>query len=255
MNLDFQYWYTFLIALGTAIFATGTGFGGSVVFVPVFYFLGLTPAEALSTGLITELCGMSSATSRYIRQKQVDYKIGILLILLSIPAVVIARHLVLIINPSIVKIIFGCVIILLSVYMLRTVAIKSFGWRDSFPTEDFLPYIWLPYLGGFSIGLTSVGTCEVSNILLEKILKYKVRIAIATAVFVNGVSDLVFSILNFEYIRWDIAPFTMAGVIIGGQIGPYLNKKLSPTVLRIIFSIALIATGIRLIILEASFVK
>ncbi len=248
--MDFTYWYIFPIAFFTAIFATGSGFGGSVVFVPVFYFLGLTPAQALSTGLVTELVGMSSATSRYIRSKQVDYNIGILIILLSVPAVIIARHLSVILNPDIVKMIFGIVVFIFAIYTVLLDKQGSWGKRKKFPTEEFLPYMWWPYVGGLSIGLTSIGTCEVTNILLGRILKYDIHIAVGTAVFVNGISDLVYTILSFENIRWEIAIFSMSGVLLGGQIGPLINKYLPEKVLKIIFGIALTLVGIRMLLLS-----
>ncbi len=248
--MDFTYWYIFPIAFFTAIFATGSGFGGSAVFVPVFYFLGLSPIEALSTGLVTELTGMSSATFRYIRQKVVDYHMGILIILLSVPAVIIGRHLVLVLNPLIVKIIFGVVVLVFAIYTLLFNRSGTWGNRKNFPTDEFLPYLWVPYFGGLSIGLTSIGTCETTNILLGQILKYNVNYAVATSVFVNGVSDLVFSILSIESIRWDIAIFSMSGVLLGGQIGPLLNKYLPQKALKYIFGIALTLVGLRMLILS-----
>ena len=86
--------------------------------------------------------------------------------------------------------------------------------------------------------------------MLEKGLKLKTKKANATAIWVEAMGDWIITILNLQagLIIWKIWIFTGTGVIIGGQIGPYIAKYLPEKILKLIFSLAVIVIGIFYII-------
>ena len=73
----------------------------------------------------------------------------------------------------------------------------------------------------------------------------KTKRANATAILVEASADWVITILNLQagMIMWKLWIFTGAGVIIGGQIGPYISRYLPERFIKIVFSIAVVIIG------------
>jgi len=122
---------------------------------------------------------------------------------------------------------------------------RSFGKRETVPVEDIYPFMWIPPISGFFSAATGTGVCEISQPLLEKGLNLKTRRANATAIMIEATADWVITILNIHagFIMWEIWIFTGTGVIIGGQIGPYISRFLPERLIKIIFSISIIIIG------------
>ena len=54
--------------------------------------VGLTPAQAIGAGLLTEVFGMGNGLANYVRQGVVDYATAKWLLAGAVPAVVATRH-------------------------------------------------------------------------------------------------------------------------------------------------------------------
>ncbi|MFM9086679.1 MAG: hypothetical protein ACKOPT_00760 [Cyanobium sp.] len=64
--MTWHYWYLFPIAIAVCILATASGFSGSVLFQPVFYFILKVPlAQSIATGIATETIGMTNGALTY----------------------------------------------------------------------------------------------------------------------------------------------------------------------------------------------
>lgn len=85
--MTFEYWYTFPISIIIATIAMASGVEGATFFTPLF-MLGLKlPTEvAIGTGLITEVFGFSSGLYAYIKKGLIDYNLGRMLLMVSIPS-------------------------------------------------------------------------------------------------------------------------------------------------------------------------
>jgi len=74
--IDFSLWYMFLVAIGISTIAMMSGIGGALLFSPVFMLvLGLSPKNAIATGLVIEIFGFSSGVIGYLKQKTVNFEI------------------------------------------------------------------------------------------------------------------------------------------------------------------------------------
>ena len=104
----------------------------------------------------------------------------------------------------------------------------------------------IPPIGGFFSATTGTGMCEISQPLLEKGLGLETKKANATAIMVEAIGDWIITILNLHagFIMWEIWIFSGTGVIIGGQIGPWLSRYLPSRLLKIVFSICVITVGV-----------
>jgi len=118
-----HYWFMFPVAILTASMATSSGFGGAIIFFPIFiYVLKMSVPEAIGTGMVTELCGMTSGMIGYTRQKQIEFSMAFPMVLLTIPGVVIGLHLVMVLNEAILKIFFGLIVMCCAVWTFMSMA-------------------------------------------------------------------------------------------------------------------------------------
>jgi uncharacterized membrane protein YfcA len=171
------------------------------------------------------------------------------MVLLTIPGVVIGLHLVMVLDEAILKVFFGLVVTCCAVWTFASMAEKRYGNREGFLTEEIYPFAWVPFIGGISSGLSSIGTAETAFPLLERVYKMNVHRAIATTVVVEGLAGWVATSINIweGQIRWEVAVFTMSGVLIGGQLGPIINRLAPGSLLKILFSLFVFLTGIKMI--------
>ena len=245
--MDFTYWYLFPISIVIAILANSSGFSGGVLFQPIYnLFLDIPIASSVATGIATETVGMSSGAARYFWQKQVEKEVGLVLVMLTIPGVVLGTHIIMIVNPNILRFFLGIVIMTIAFMQFASATQGKFGTRKNIPVEDVYPVMWVPFLGGFFSATSGTGICETAQPLLEKGLKVQTKRANATAIWVEAMGDWIITILNLQagLIDWKILIFTGTGVIIGGQIGPALAKYLPEKIMKITFSLAIIVIGI-----------
>jgi uncharacterized membrane protein YfcA len=189
---------------------------------------------------------MTSGAIRYVMHKEVELNIGLTMIMLTIPGVVIGNHVLMVINGNILKMILGVAIFSLATLQLVSAVQNKFGTRSNVPIEDIYGYMWVPPTGGFFSATTGTGMCELAQPVLERGLKIKTRRANATAIMVEATGDWIVTILNLHagFIMWELWLFTGTGVIIGGQIGPYVARYLPEKIIKVLFSIAVIFIAI-----------
>lgn len=245
--MSFDYWFMLPVSIFVATLANSSGFSGGVLFQPIYYlFLNVPIQNSIATGIATETIGMISGTMRYLYYKMVELPIAFTMIMLAIPGIVIGNHALLIINSNLLKMVVGIIIIGLASLQLFGAIMQWYGTREKIPVEDIYPFLGIPALSGFFSAATGTGIAEISQPLLERGLNLKTKRANATAIMVEAVGDLVITILNLQagFIRWEIWIWAALGVLIGGQIGPYISRFMQARILKIIFSIAVISTGV-----------
>ena len=245
--MSMEYWYMFPVAVVVAILANSSGFSGGVLFQPIYnLFLNIPIQNAVATGIATETIGMTSGTVRYIYYKMADLPIGFTMVMLTIPGVVLGNHALIVINGDLLKLVLGFIILFIATMQFVNAVRRSYGKRDNVPVEDIYPFMWIPPVGGFFSASTGTGVCEISQPLLERGLDMKTRRANATAILVEATADWVITILNLQagLIMWQLWIFTDTGVIIGGQIGPYISRFLPVRLIKVVFSVSVIIIGI-----------
>jgi uncharacterized protein len=245
--MNFEYWFMLPVSIFVASMANSSGFSGGVFFQPIYYiFLNVPIQASIATGIATETIGMTSGAIRYLYYKMVELPIAFTMIMLAIPGIVIGNHALLIINSDLLKMIVGVIILGLASLQLFSAIMQWYGTREKIPVEDIYPFMWIPPLSGFFSATTGTGLAEISQPLLERGLNLKTKKANATAIIVEAVGDWVITILNLQagFIRWDIWIWAGIGVLIGGQIGPYISRLLSARFLKIVFSASIIIIGI-----------
>ncbi len=106
--MDIQYWYMLPVAILVATTAMVSGVGGATFFAPIFILaLGLPLEVAIGTGLIKEVFGFISGLYAYARKRLIDYRLGISLLIATIPMALIGTWIAGHIEPNILKVVLG----------------------------------------------------------------------------------------------------------------------------------------------------
>ncbi len=235
------------ISILIAILANSSGFSGGVLFQPIFNLVFNIPIQnAIATGIATETVGMTSGALRYIFLKMVELPIGFTMIMLTIPGVILGNFALLVINSDFLILVLGLIIFGIATMQLINAFKRSFGKKEKIPIEEIYRYMWIPPIGGFFSAATGTGICELAQPVLEKGMDMKTKRANATAILVEATGDWAITILNLHagLIIWEIWIFAGIGVMIGGQIGPYLSKYLPDKAVKIIFSVSVVIIGL-----------
>lgn len=279
----FTYWYLLPISIVIATIAISSGIGGAVFFSPLFMLgLKVDPYTAIGAGLITELFGFGSGLYAYIKAKLIDYQFGKSLLFFSITASILGVFLSRLVPHTILKTIFAIGIIFVGwqLYLsLRKDRIEKehddMDRNQDLPAESVLRdrngnvYRYticnkslaklFASIGGLFFGSISVGLAELQEYQLLVRCRIPTRIAVATTIFLVAVTVFVVSIVrifieiggaNYEELKLmaKIILFTAPGVLIGGQLGPYLQQKVNPSSMKLFISILLILVGVFLLL-------
>jgi uncharacterized protein len=221
-------------------------------------------AAAIGVALLTEVFGFSSGFIGYYRKRLIDYKSAFPFILVGVPIGIIGALLLTTFKEfeEALRGIYGLLMLILSLVLIK----QNTGEKgtsgasiDDAPINGELkrPVISLTAsdgatytynkprqgvgviatgVGGFLTGLLGVGIGEVVMPQLAKRNRVPIPVAAATSVFVvivvvaaasfTQISSLVAE-GGLRAIPWNVVIYTIPAVIIGGQIGPRLQGKIS----------------------------
>jgi uncharacterized membrane protein YfcA len=246
------------------------GLGGGFIAVPVLILFFQVPAKNAIAVSLVAICGTTfSSTLGYIRQRRVDYKLGLFYDILDVPAIVLGAYVTTLLPQNVLAGICGIFIIFISTVLIRNKR-KSFSgenpkaidasmeWTRNGIDSDGHAFTYTlrspplalasSFLGGLITGLFGLGggITDVSTMIL---LGVPVHIAVATSEFAmaitNGAGVVAHGLLNNVLIEYAL-PITI-GTVIGAQVGCLLAKRVKGKALRKILSLIAILAGLRLI--------
>lgn len=278
MELTMQFWYLLPISIAIATIAMSSGIGGAVFFSPLFMIgLGLEPNIAIGAALATELFGFGSGFFSYWKAKLIDFKLGFNLLLFSVPFAILGTIYGDLVPPLILKTIFGVGIVFIGsqLYMswrqeekekLDAAHKKEFEKKHESSLTDAQGNIYnytvcnknmgrmFAAVGGTFLGMISVGLAELQEYHLVAKCKVPTRVAVGTSIFVVTITVLFASVGHFyEFSQQgsdvmsqvlNLIIFTIPGVVIGGQLGPRLQKIVPADKMKVGISILFILVGV-----------
>ena len=103
--------------------------------------------------------------------------------------------------------------------------------------------------------MISVGLAELEEYHLVARCRIPSPVAVATSIFVVVVSVLTASLGHFYNLATGAEPgilrqvgsvvmFTIPGVIVGGQIGPLIQARLNPDIVKVAISLLFVGVGV-----------
>lgn len=252
--MTLQYWFMFPVAVLIATIAMASGVGGATFFSPMFILaLGLPPEVAIGTGLITEVFGFASGLYAYARKRLIDYRLGLALLIVTIPAALLGTWAAGWVAPDILKVTLGVGLFAVALSFLRAPEHKDVAQMDALILQEYggdkaetslvtadgeeIRYTvcnrtegrLIAGIGGLFVGLISTGLGELNGYFLLQRCRVPSKVSVATSVFVVALTVLFASAGHF--VRFlslggsepntvlSIVVFTVPGVILGAQLG------------------------------------
>ena len=273
--MSFEYWFMLPVAVVIATIAMASGIGGATFFVPVFILaLRLPPEVAIGTGLITEVFGFASGLYAYARKRLIDYRLGLTLLVATVPLALLGTWAAGWAPPSILKVILGIGLFAVALSFLRspegkdivrmdtaikveyggakatTTLVAASGETIRYRVCNRIEGMLISGVGGLFVGLISTGLGELNGFFLLRRCRVPSKVSVATSVFVVAVTALSASIGHFvRFTRsasevlatvLSIVVFTVPGVIVGAQIGSVLASRIPQRILERSLAILLI---------------
>lgn len=250
--MSWDSWYLFPTAIAVCILATASGFSGSVLFQPVFYFILKVPlAQSIATGIATETIGMTNGALTYAMMRDektsIDRK-ALQSVILFVIAGVVAGIIFFVYAPRpLLRLTVGLVIASIAIYQIYLAGSNKLGIN----TTTDLSVLAKPqnriyqFLSGAFSASTGTGVAEMHQPLFEEKGGLATLKANATAICIEAIADWTITLTNIKLgnLRYDILIFTVAGVLVGGQIGPRIAKFIPPRITKLIFGISVTAIG------------
>ncbi|MDC3412082.1 sulfite exporter TauE/SafE family protein [Aquibacillus sp. 3ASR75-11] len=250
-----------IVGLIAGGYGTIVGAGGGFIFVPaLLLFFDMEPAYAAGSGLVIVLINSLSGVYGYAKQKKINYRIGMNIVIGAVPGSLLGVWL-LQLQPSDSKIfywIFATILLALGIFLLiknSPIQLKIFLKTDSETPEKDIPPIlkskWFVPLG-LLMGVLSSYLGIGGGWLLVPILIYLFYLpthqATATSIFTLSLYTTVGVISQLLYgsIDWPAVIWGGIGVFIGAQLGVYLSKKIPGKIVMQMLSALLIIIGIRM---------
>jgi len=275
--MSLEYWFMFPISVLIATIAMASGVEGATFFTPLFIIgLGLPTEVAVGTGLITEVFGFSSGLYAYMRKGLIDYKLGRMLLLITIPVALVGTWAAKGIPGDVLKGILGVGLFAIATSFLRspepealtamdldikehqdkepqTCITSATGETYCYTVANRTEGRLLSGIGALFLGMVSTGLGEMNGYFLIQRCRVPSKVAVATSVFIVAITALTASIghiAQFAQAGGDtlatvlsLVMFTAPGVLIGAQLGSIVANRLSQKLLERSMGILFILVG------------
>jgi len=265
--------FTLLLAAGA--FAAGllgslTGLGGGVVLVPLLtIFFKVDIRYAIGASLVSVIATSSGAAAYYVKEGFSNIRIGMFLEIATTLGALGGAFLAAFISTRALAIIFGLMLVY-SAYLSRRprtaeernlppdrIATKL-RMNGSFPSEEGLrSYNVQNVPAGFGLmfgagalsGLLGIGSGAVKVLAMDQAMKIPFKVSTTTSNFMIGVTAAASAgvYLNRGYIDPGLSMPVMLGVLAGSMLGVRILMKAETKVLRVVFSVVLLALGAQMI--------
>jgi len=255
-----------LLAILVGIVAAMTGVGGGFLIVPILNLVFNLPVhQAVGTSLVTIIFTALFSTFAYARQKKIDYKLGLIFTMGTIPGAILGAYTTNFITDKVLGAVFGISLTLIALRMSGILKFSSIGsptastgWHRRLVDSKGLvfeysanmkPGIALSFLGGFASGLLGIGGGVVMVPVLSLAVGFPIHLAVAASMFImiftsisGAVTHLTLGNAQLEY-----AAYLILGTIAGTQLGAAIANRIKEKALMRILGFIIILIGLRMI--------
>ena len=265
--------FTLILLLGAycaGLLGSLTGLGGGVVIIPLLTLgFGVDFHYAVGAALVSSIATSSGSGSAYVKEGITNVRLGMFLEIATTIGAVAGAAVAIYFNNNTIAVIYGCVLVLTAAMQQRRKSdhdgiqgsemarkLKLFG---TWPQKDgtMKAYQLRHVGGGFSVmlvagalsGILGIGSGVLKVIAMDGIMKVPFKVSTTTSNFMMGVTACASAVVYIQ--RGNIEPGmacpVMIGVLFGALSGARLLKKMKVSMLRRIFSIAILLVAINMI--------
>ena len=229
-----------------ALLYASVGFGGGSSYIAILLLAGLAIEEVRLIALICNIIVVLGACINYYRADLILWKKILPIVILSVPFAFVGGMIQL--DGGIYKLLAGITLVIAALLMIKPVEVNHASIKE-------LSTLQRSTIGssiGFISGLIGIGGGIFLSPLLN-ILRWQTTkvISVTASVFIlfNSIAGIAGQLTNNININIQQIITLGLAVLIGGQIGNYLNiKLLSPRVIKLLTAILVGVVGIRFIL-------
>ncbi len=236
----------FIISLAAAFVFSLGGVGAAIILIPILISLGIPVNIAKPVGLFYNTVSLSGASISNIRNKRLDFKVGI--------PIIVSSFLFAIVGAYSSKFVSNRVILLLFiVFLLFSGFMFLFHKKNESTTyRQDTPYIKLLLIGAFAgllSGILGIGGGGIISPLML-IIGFNPKKITAITAFVVPFSSFSGFLTYWAMgsVNWRIIAIASVAGIIGATLGTaFMQKKLNAATVKKILAIILLIMAIKLI--------
>ena len=237
-----------MLGFAAGIIGSMIGLGGGFVVVPILTFFGFSPQLAASDSLFAAFSNAVASTASYAKQKRIEYSLGLKLGLLSIPGTILGAYISDEITSSLFKILFGIVLLASSVYIFSKRKMEPKAYNLS--KQIMVLAIGASFFAGIISSLFGIGGGVVFVPLMVIAIGLSMKMAAPTSQFIllfaSASGMLAHALLGHP--DFYQALFLSIGAFAGGLVGSRLSLKVEEKKLRILVTVVLVITAIKLFV-------
>lgn len=246
-----SFWLAFPMGILIATVSSIVGIGGGILWMPfLLLILKLKPEASVLTSLMIQSVGMGSGSLAYIRRRQVDFKLTLIMLAVTLPGILAGSCITGNVSPAHLDLILG-LIAMTTAFLFVSLNHKydDAGLRRV-EIVKAKPYMPLISLMAVVSGMLSVSIGEWIIPLMHGKMNLRMNTAIATSITTIFGICLVGSLIHLilgSTPHWQTIAWAAPGVLIGGQIGPRITGYINERMLKELFIFILTLVGIHLI--------
>ncbi len=236
----------FIISLFAAFIFSLGGVGAAIILIPILVSLGIPINIAKPVGLFYNTVSLTGASISNIKNKLLDFKLGIPIIIFSFLFAIAGAYLSKFISNKIILLLF-ITFLLFSGLMFLFHKKKN---KDNYRNDT--PYLQLSLIGAFAgllSGLLGIGGGGIISPLML-ILGFNPKKITAITAFVVPFSSFSGFLTYWAMgnINWRILAIASVAGIIGATLGTiFMQKKLNANTVKKILAIILLLMAVKLI--------
>jgi uncharacterized membrane protein YfcA len=246
-----------LIGFAVGILIGLTGLGGGVLLLPTLIFGLRVPAIiAVGSDALFNFLTKIPASLLHLRKGTVRRKVVLAMALGSIPGsilgVSVLQHLRTVYGTGVndfIKSAVGLLLVCIPALLMFQGRIEEHLAKRQPTLKSFIGMSFIGLLGGFMVGMTSVGSGSIIMMLLLLFYTYSPRVMVGTdivhAVILTGITSLLHWKLGNVDAR--LVGSLLLGSIPGGILGSHLSTQVPVLWLRRVLCAVLLMTGARML--------
>jgi len=228
------------------IFALG-GIGAAIILIPIMVLLGIPITTAKPVGLFFNTVSLTGATVTNIKNKTLDYKAGLPIIVFSFVFAAAGAYLSKFISTNLVLYLFVAFLLFSGLMFLFFKGVK----RDTYREDT--PYISLSLIGvvaGLLSGLLGIGGGGIISPLMLLLGFNPKKIAAITAFVVPFSSFSGFlTYWSMGSVDWKLLIWVSLAGFAGATLGTlFMQKKLNPETVKKILAFILLAMAVKMVL-------
>ena len=262
-------------SLAGGVLGSIAGIGGGVVIVPVLtIFLGMDIHYAIGASIVSVIATSSGAGSVYVKDRITNIRIAMFLeVATAIGAIIGAALLAPLLPATVLAVLFGATLLvsLIPIFrkfgeelpegvvddaMAKRLRLDGSYFDKRLGREVVYNVTGIPAASGYMFaagiisGLLGIGAGVLKVLAHEIAMKVPSKVSTATSNFMIGVTAAAASGVYLH--RGLVLPFVVVpvagGVLIGALVGTKLMERMSNNLVRQVFSVALVAIGVQMLL-------